>query len=89
MQTSTTSLQSLRHLELSLGCFYLEFIPWVLRGSAEIDGFSEFWGREATATGINDNNFFTSITTAESLKATVREQVITWTNKPYAHENLS
>jgi serine/threonine protein kinase len=73
----------------SLGCLYLEFITWLLRGSAEIDGFSEFRGREATATGINDDNFFTIITTAEGLKATVREQVITWTNELHAHKNCS
>jgi serine/threonine protein kinase len=73
----------------SLGCLYLEFITWLLRGSAEIDGFSEFRGREATATGINDDNFYTIIPSVEGPTATVREQVITWKNELQAHEKCS
>jgi len=73
----------------SLGCLYLEFVTWLLKGSAEIDGFSNFRGRDATATGINDDNFFTIIPSIEGPKATVREQVITWTNELHAHEKCS
>ncbi|CZR67922.1 uncharacterized protein PAC_17821 [Phialocephala subalpina] len=73
----------------SLGCLYLEFITWMLRGSAEIDGFANYRGREATATGIDDDNFFTIVTDAEGQKATVREQVVAWTNELHRHEKCS
>jgi serine/threonine protein kinase len=73
----------------SLGCLYLEFVTWLLRGSAEIDGFSNFRGRVATGTGINDDNFFTIINSAQGSKATVREQVITWTDELHAHKKCS
>ncbi|KUJ20792.1 kinase-like protein [Mollisia scopiformis] len=73
----------------SLGCLYLEFITWLLKGSDEIDGFSNSRGREATATGIDDDNFFTIINDAEGPRATVREQVLTWTNELHSDEKCS
>lgn len=73
----------------SLGCIYLEFITWLLRGSAAIDGFADFRGRYATDTGINDDNFFT-ITTEEGMpKATVREQVSAWSEQLHSDKNCS
>lgn len=73
----------------SLGCIYLEFITWLLKGSTEIEGFSEFRGREATGTGINDDNFFTITTGGAKPTATVREQVYIWSNELHAHEKCS
>lgn len=73
----------------SLGCLYLEFITWLLQGSAEIEGFAEFRGRMATGTGINDDNFFTIVTDTEGTRAIVRETVVIWTEKLHAHEKCS
>jgi serine/threonine protein kinase len=73
----------------SLGCLYLEFITWLLKGSAEIEGFSEFRGRLAS-TDINDDNFFTITRDSNSgPEAVVREQVIDWVNKLHEHEKCS
>lgn len=73
----------------SLGCLYLEFITWLLKGYLQIEGFSDFRGREATTTGINDDNFFTIINDDQGLRATVREEVITWTNQLHSHPKCS
>ncbi|PVH79934.1 kinase-like protein [Cadophora sp. DSE1049] len=72
-----------------LGCLYLEFITWLLRGSAEIEVFSEFRGREATATGINDDNFFTIHVEADGKHAVVRNEVVLWTRQLHTHEKCS
>lgn len=73
----------------SLGCIYLEFITWLLRGSAAIDGFADFRGRDATDTGINDDNFFT-ITTEDGMpKAVVREPVSAWSKELHTDKNCS
>jgi serine/threonine protein kinase len=70
----------------SLGCLYLEFITWILVGSAEIIGFSEFRGVDGSL-GINEDNFFAIVRDEESGlgEAVVREQVVDWVNK--LHEN--
>lgn len=73
----------------SLGCLYLEFITWLLKGSGEIEGFSEFRGRQATTNSINDDNFFTIVTGAEGQKATVREQVVEWATELHGHDRCS
>jgi serine/threonine protein kinase len=74
----------------SLGCLYLEFITWLLMGSAEIEGFSEFRGKLATSTGIDDDNFFTIITGPVGARdAVVREQVVDWVRKLHEHEKCS
>ncbi len=74
----------------SLGCLYLEFVTWLLKGSAAIDGFSNSRGREATGTGINDDNFYTITSRIFGpSKATVREGVIAWAKELHEHENCS
>ncbi|KAG4422124.1 hypothetical protein IFR04_004751 [Cadophora malorum] len=73
----------------SLGCLYLEFVTWLLRGSQDIEGFSEYRGREATATGINDDNFFTIVNDGYASHAIVREEVVAWKNQLHAHERCS
>jgi len=73
----------------SLGCLYLEFITWLLKGSADIAGFSDFRGRLAS-TGINDDYFFTIVRESNTeADAVVREEVITWVNQLHEHEKCS
>jgi len=73
----------------SLGCLYLEFITWLLKGTEAIDGFSEFRGRQSS-TGINDDNFFTiyrdPITGPEGK---VRDKVVEWVDQLHQHEKCS
>jgi serine/threonine protein kinase len=76
----------------SLGCLYLEFITWLLKGSAEIEGFSNFRGktRHGSKEGLNDDYFFTiiKISDAESY-AEVREEVVEWVDQLHEHEKCS
>jgi serine/threonine protein kinase len=72
----------------SLGCLYLEFITWVLRGSPAIDAFADFRGRN-TDTGINDDSFFTIANEDGVLKANVREGVLAWSEQLHADKNCS
>ncbi len=75
----------------SLGCLYLEFITWLLKGSAEIEGFSDFRGRSGSRSkGLNDDYFFTiiRISNVES-DAVVRGEVIEWVNQLHQHEKCS
>jgi serine/threonine protein kinase len=69
----------------SLACLYLEFITWLLKGSAAIATFSERRAREVTA-GFSDDNFFT-ITGSE--EAEIRDGVIVWVNELHQHERCS
>jgi len=73
----------------SLGCIYLEFITWLLKGSAAIDAFAEYRGRLNTDTGVDDDNFFTIITEDGLPKAHTREEVIAWVCELHAHKNCS
>jgi serine/threonine protein kinase len=74
----------------SLGCLYLEFITWLLKGNAEIEGFSDARGRVPTGNDINDDYFYTITTTAFGTKdAEVREGVRTWVEQLHAHPKCS
>jgi serine/threonine protein kinase len=74
----------------SLGCLYLEFITWLLKGSADIEGFSDFRGKLAISTQINDDNFFTIVKDSHSeLEAVVRKEVVTWVQQLHQHEKCS
>ncbi|KAH9211752.1 kinase-like domain-containing protein [Leptodontidium sp. 2 PMI_412] len=73
----------------SLGCLYLEFLTWLLMGYEQIEGFSEFRGREATGTGINDDNFFTIINDSSGQHAIVRKTVMDWKNRLHTHPKCS
>lgn len=65
----------------SLGCVYLEFITWLLKGSKQIEDFADFRGRQSS-TGIDDDNFFTITRDSVSgYEAVVREQVGVWADK--------
>jgi serine/threonine protein kinase len=76
----------------SLGCLYLEFITWLLKGSAEIEGFSNFRGKSGRKSkeGLNDDYFFTiiEISNVES-DAAVRDEVVEWVNQLHQHEKCS
>ena len=75
----------------SLGCIYLEFITWLLKGSAAIDNFADYRG--ATNSGIeneiNDDNFFTIVKEDGLRKAHIREGVTTWSDELHSHKNCS
>ncbi|TVY43939.1 Calcium/calmodulin-dependent protein kinase type 1D [Lachnellula occidentalis] len=71
----------------SLGCLYLEFITWLLRGCDDIDGFSDFRGHDSLTTGVNDDRFFTM--DKEGTGATVRDEVVTWIDQLHCHERCS
>jgi len=68
----------------SIGCLYLEFITWLLKGSVAIAGFSSARGKTATSTAINDH-FFTII----GDDAVVREEVLMWVQQLHEHEMCS
>jgi serine/threonine protein kinase len=70
----------------SLGCLYLEFITWLLKGSAEITGFSIARRKTDPSTGSNDDGFFTIINDKD---AVVRKEVIVWVQQLHEHENCS
>ncbi|KAL2063167.1 hypothetical protein VTL71DRAFT_6239 [Oculimacula yallundae] len=72
-----------------LGCLYLEFVTWLIMGSVQIEGFSDFRGRVATGTGIDDDNFFTIINVGISQHAVVRRAVVEWVDKLHKHEKSS
>lgn len=77
----------------SLGCLYLEFITWLLKGSAQIDSFSDFRGKTSSIDGIyvNDDCFFVIIRDDKGVPtaAKVREEVIEWVNMLHEHEKCS
>ncbi|KAH7323473.1 kinase-like domain-containing protein, partial [Rhexocercosporidium sp. MPI-PUGE-AT-0058] len=73
----------------SLGCVFLEFMTWLLEGTEQIEGFSEFRGRVETNTGIDDDNFFTIVKGADGAHAVLREGVITWKDRLHTNENCS
>jgi serine/threonine protein kinase len=76
----------------SLGCLYLEFITWLLKGSEDIEGFANFRGKSGTRSreALNDDYFFTlvKISNANS-DAVVREEVKLWVNQLHEHEKCS
>jgi len=70
----------------SLGCVYLEFITWLLKGNDEIAGFADYRGKERESMPLNDDNFFTI---HKGPSATVRDEVVSWVNDLHNHENCS
>jgi serine/threonine protein kinase len=58
----------------SLACLYLEFISWVLTGSADIDGISV------------DSNFFQLL---DGTRAIVRHEVVAWVQQLREHPRCS
>lgn len=58
----------------SLGCVFLEFITWLLKGSDEIDNFATARGERALSTDIDGDEFFTVI----GKHAEIRKGVLSW-----------
>ncbi|KAF7933869.1 uncharacterized protein EAE98_003578 [Botrytis deweyae] len=74
----------------SCGCVWLEFITWLLKGSAGIDEFADWRGNSAGLSDINDDNFFTIPRKSNSSsEATIRAGVILWVEQLHQHERCS
>jgi serine/threonine protein kinase len=72
----------------SLGCLYLEFITWLLKGADAIDDFSNVRGQFEN--GIDNDDFFSiSIDDAGRTQATLREGVVSWVDQLHTHEHCS
>jgi len=72
----------------SLGCFFLEFVTWLLEGSANIPEFSNARGLDTGP--INDDTFFTVFTDEDRERdAEIREAVTGWVNRLHFNENCS
>ncbi|KAL1970712.1 hypothetical protein VTN77DRAFT_4356 [Rasamsonia byssochlamydoides] len=68
----------------SLGCLYLEFVTWLLKGSQAIYQFSAARAKD-NPTGFNDDNFFEIL----GSDAKVGEGVVTWVNELHCHPRCS
>ncbi|TGO52664.1 hypothetical protein BCON_0137g00270 [Botryotinia convoluta] len=74
----------------SCGCVWLEFITWLVKGSAGIDEFADWRGNSAGLNDINDDNFFTIPRKSNrSSEATIRAGVILWVEQLHQHERCS
>ena len=73
----------------SLGCLYLEFITWLVKGSDRITFFSDFRAQTAASTGISEDNFYTIVHDSDGMHAVVREQVCEWVEELHADEKCS
>lgn len=73
----------------SLGCLYLEFITWLLKGAQKIEDFSDFRGRIAVSTQIDEDNFFTIVRDNGTQEAVVNEKVCEWVEDLHANEKCS
>ncbi|KAI9857183.1 MAG: hypothetical protein M1813_008545 [Trichoglossum hirsutum] len=69
----------------SLGCSFLEFITWLLKGSDEIIRFADFRG-SLPSIGIIDDDFFTI---SDGSEAIVRKEVIDWVDQLHEHRKCS
>ncbi|KAM0310168.1 hypothetical protein ACHAO8_008336 [Botrytis cinerea] len=74
----------------SCGCVWLEFITWLLKGSAGIDDFADWRSNNAGPNEIDDDNFFTIPRESNSSsEATIRAGVIRWVEQLLQHERCS
>jgi serine/threonine protein kinase len=72
----------------SLGCLFLEFVTWLLKGEEQISEFADARGGGAGPLSENHGDQF-FVVTAEKNDAKVREAVIDWVDGLHAHENCS
>lgn len=70
----------------SLGCILLEFITWLLGGSAAIEYFADVRGKIRSG-GINDGNYFTITLNRKS--AIIRQYAIDWVDRLHCHKRCS
>ncbi|KAF7952009.1 uncharacterized protein EAE97_001506 [Botrytis byssoidea] len=74
----------------SCGCVWLEFITWLVKGSAGIEEFADWRGNSAGLNDIDDDNFFTIPRESNSSSgATIRAGVILWVEQLHQHEKCS
>ncbi|KAF5876966.1 putative protein kinase domain-containing protein [Botrytis fragariae] len=74
----------------SCGCVWLEFITWLVKGSAGIEEFADRRGNSAGLNDINDDNFFTIPRKSNSSsEATIRAGVIIWVEQLHQHKRCS
>lgn len=72
----------------SLGCVYLEFITWLLKGSAEIDCFANRRGK-VDSLGIDNDSFCLIIHGMDGDNAILKEGVVSWVHELRAHGSCS
>ena len=85
-QTSVTSFSDI----WSLGCVYLEFITWLLAGSAQVDAFADFRGVFDEESGIDSDEIFSIIKDDNGrVDGIVKPAVVEWTNALHEHERCS
>ena len=74
----------------SLACVYLEFITWLLKSAAQIEDFSNFRGRPAISTGIDEDSFYTIVRDNNGhQEAIVNVKVCKWVDDLHADEKCS
>jgi serine/threonine protein kinase len=73
----------------SLGCLYLEFATWLLKGADEVDLFADRRAKESTKhPNLSDDCFYTIVKDPESgvENAEVREGVNVWVSELHRHD---
>jgi serine/threonine protein kinase len=75
----------------SLGCLYLEFVTWLLKGAQAIHTFADARGKQEPLSIIDDDSFFTAFPpdSKNHTDAVVREDVVKWVAGLHAHRNCS
>ncbi|KAL9063517.1 MAG: hypothetical protein Q9157_008207 [Trypethelium eluteriae] len=74
----------------SLGCVYLEFVTWLLKGNEGIKVFSrERLGAHPTIPKLSEDIFFTMIRSGDEADAEVRAAVVEWVKDLHEHECCS
>jgi len=72
----------------SLGCVFLEFITWLVRGSAGLEKFNT--QRLAVAPDkVLDDTYYTLVPDGEHIGAVIREAVTSWTEDLHASTRCS
>jgi len=73
----------------TFGCLLLEFVTWLLEGSAQLTAFAEFRS-ELAYTGINDDIFYRVIELPDgAVEMIVRSGVIRWVEQLHEHPKCS
>ncbi|XTI95472.1 hypothetical protein V2W45_1256389, partial [Cenococcum geophilum] len=70
----------------SIGCIILEFITWLLEGSAAIEYFAGVRGKIRSG-GINDGNYFTITLNGKSV--IIRQDFIDWVDRLHCLKRCS
>jgi serine/threonine protein kinase len=72
----------------SLGCVFLEFITWLIRGSAGLENFNNL--RLAVALDkVEDDTYYTLVPDGGHMRVVIREAVTSWTKDLHASPRCS